>query len=59
LRRKVIDAREKLQERIDWVLQESPLEGMHPWASAVFAHSSYFQSMDMVMFLVNALDENP
>lgn len=32
---------------------------MHPWASAVFAHSSYFQSMDMIMFLVNALDENP
>ena len=57
--REVIDAREKLRERIDWVLQESPLEGMHPWASAVFAHSSYFQSMDMIMFLVNALDENP
>eukprot|EP00904_Undaria_pinnatifida_P013003 jgi/Undpi1/8833/HiC_scaffold_25.g11295.m1 len=55
----VIDAREKLKERIDWSLQESPLEGMHPWASAVFAHSSYFQSMDMIMFLVNALDENP
>lgn len=32
---------------------------MHPWASAVFAHSSYFQSMDMIMFLVNALEENP
>lgn len=32
---------------------------MHPWASAVFAHSSYFQNMDMIMFLLNALDEEP
>ena len=30
---------------------------MHPWASAIFAHSSYFQNMDMVMFLINAMEE--
>lgn len=30
---------------------------MHPWASAVFAHSSYFANFDMVMFLVNRLNE--
>lgn len=30
---------------------------MHPWASAVFAHSSYFSNFDMVMFLVNRLNE--
>ncbi|CAN0480503.1 unnamed protein product, partial [Hapterophycus canaliculatus] len=54
---KVTDARDKLKERIDWVIQESTLEGMHPWASAVFAHSSYFANFDMVMFLVNRLNE--
>ncbi|CAB1100509.1 unnamed protein product [Ectocarpus sp. CCAP 1310/34] len=53
----VIDAEDKLDERIDWVIQESTLEGMHPWASAVFAHSSYFTNFDMVMFLVNRLNE--
>lgn len=31
---------------------------MHPWASAVFAHSSYFANFDMVMFLVNRLNED-
>lgn len=51
------DAREQLPERIDWVIQESTLEGMHPWASAVFAHSSYFSNFDLVMFLVNRLNE--
>lgn len=30
---------------------------MHPWASAVFAHSSYFANFDMVMFLVDRLNE--
>lgn len=30
---------------------------MHPWASAVFAHSSYFSNFDMIMFLVNRLNE--
>lgn len=30
---------------------------MQPWASAVFAHSSYFANFDMVMFLVNRLNE--
>ena len=30
---------------------------MHPWASAVFAHSSYFTNFDMIMFLVNRLNE--
>lgn len=54
---KVSDAQDELQERIDWVIQESTLEGMHPWASAVFAHSSYFSNFDMVMFLVNRLNE--
>eukprot|EP00752_Nemacystus_decipiens_P005637 g5101.t1 len=56
-REEVSDARDKLQERIDWVIQESTLEGIHPWASAVFAHSSYFTNFDMIMFLVNRLDE--
>lgn len=54
---KVQDAKDKLRDRIDWVLQESPLEGMQPWASAVFAHSSYFQNIDMLMFLINAMDD--
>lgn len=54
---KVNDAQDQLAERIDWVIQESTLEGMHPWASAVFAHSSYFANFDMVMFLVNRLNE--
>lgn len=49
----------ELQERIDWVLQETPFEGMNPWAAAVYAHGSYFQSMDLVMFIVNALDKKP
>ncbi|CAM9129063.1 unnamed protein product [Scytosiphon promiscuus] len=53
----VSDAQDKLKERIDWVIQESTLEGMHPWASAVFAHSSYFANFDLVMFLVNRLNE--
>ncbi|CBN78302.1 DDHD domain-containing protein [Ectocarpus siliculosus] len=53
----VTDAEDELDERIDWVIQESTLEGMHPWASAVFAHSSYFTNFDMVMFLVNRLNE--
>ncbi|CAM9561115.1 unnamed protein product [Ectocarpus fasciculatus] len=53
----VTDAEDALDERIDWVIQESTLEGMHPWASAVFAHSSYFTNFDMVMFLVNRLNE--
>lgn len=52
------DAQDQLTERIDWVIQESTLEGMHPWASAVFAHSSYFANFDMVMFLVNRLNED-
>ncbi|CAM9668022.1 unnamed protein product [Ascophyllum nodosum] len=53
----VRDARDALPERIDWAIQESPIEGMHPWASAIFAHSSYFQNIDMVMFLINAMEE--
>ncbi|CAM9706894.1 unnamed protein product [Ectocarpus sp. 13 AM-2016] len=53
----VTDAEDELDERIDWVIQESTLEGMHPWASAVFAHSSYFTNFDVVMFLVNRLNE--
>eukprot|EP00903_Cladosiphon_okamuranus_P008634 g8280.t1 len=56
-REEVSDAREQLAERIDWVIQESTFEGMHPWASAVFAHSSYFSNFDMIMFLVNRLNE--
>ncbi|CAN0182222.1 unnamed protein product [Pylaiella littoralis] len=56
-REEVTDARDQLKERIDWVIQESTLEGMQPWASAVFAHSSYFANFDMVMFLVNRLNE--
>lgn len=53
----VSDAQDELTERIDWVMQESTLEGMHPWASAVFAHSSYFSSIDLMTFLLNRLSE--
>ena len=30
---------------------------MHRWASAVFAHSSYFSKFDLIMFLVSKLNE--
>ncbi len=56
-RRKVSEAQEGLTERIDWVIQESALEGMQPWASAVFAHNSYFSNIDLIMFLINRLNE--
>ena len=48
---------DELAERIDWVIQESTLEGMQPWASAVFAHNSYFSNFDLIMFLINRLNE--
>lgn len=54
-----MEAKIQLKERIDWALQETPFEGMNPWAAAVYAHGSYFQSVDLIMFLVNALDEKP
>lgn len=56
--RKQPNAQDGLTERIDWVIQESTLEGMQPWASAVFAHNSYFSNIDLIMFLINRLDEN-
>lgn len=50
-------AKTMFKERIDWVMQESNLEDIHPWASAVFAHTSYFSNVDTVMSLINRLDE--
>ena len=50
-------AQDELAERIDWVMQESTLEEMHPWASAAFSHSSYFSNIDLMMFLINRLNE--
>lgn len=50
-------AKTMFKERIDRAMQESHLEDIHPWASAVFAHTSYFSNFDTVMFLINRLDE--
>lgn len=54
---KAPDKQDELTERIDWVMQESTLEGMHPWASAMFAHNSYFSNIDLMTFLLNRLGE--
>jgi hypothetical protein len=42
-------------ERIDWMLQESAVESVSEWVSAVGSHFTYWRHDDVYNFIINQL----
>ncbi|CAM9438691.1 unnamed protein product [Discosporangium mesarthrocarpum] len=53
----VAEAAARLGERIDWAIQETAFEGVHPYAAAIYSHSSYLNNVDFLMFVMRVLEK--
>ncbi|CAM9134914.1 unnamed protein product [Choristocarpus tenellus] len=56
-RDQIAEAAASLNERVDWALQEHPLDGIHPYPAAIWAHGSYFGNIDLLLFVVKLLEK--